>query len=258
MMIHNHFVGVDERNSELTELLGADDQEKYEKNLKLMGDDWYYKDKSFTYSINDNGHRCKNINEIDLNNYILFAGCSHTFGVGLELETTYAYLVSNKLGCDYYNLSIGGSGIDVLEHNLLLWFGKIKQKPKLVIIQMPDHTRFAGYNPYISIGGMHLTEKGSWVEDKDEIEMVVNNTNVGLYDARKLLIYSLIENVIDVPYIRANIWAQDNFSPDGIKMRGIDKARDLSHLGVKSNEKFADDIVNYIKQEHPNLNNTAE
>jgi DNA polymerase III alpha subunit len=60
---------------------------------------------------------CKSINikieDIDLNNYILFIGCSHTEGIGLELQTTYPYLVSEELKCDYYNLGLGGTGIDV-------------------------------------------------------------------------------------------------------------------------------------------------
>ena len=52
--------------------------------------------------------------EIILNNYILFTGCSHTKGVGLALEDTYPYLLAQKLNCDYYNLALGGTGQDVM------------------------------------------------------------------------------------------------------------------------------------------------
>ena len=42
----------------------------------------------------------------DQDNYILFIGCSHTMGVGLELEKTYPHILSEKLKMDYYNLAV--------------------------------------------------------------------------------------------------------------------------------------------------------
>ena len=71
--------------------------------------------------------------DIDLDNYILVIGCSQTEGIGLKIEDTYPYLLSKNLNCDYYNLGICGTGIDVLNYNLVTWFTKIKKPPKLLI-----------------------------------------------------------------------------------------------------------------------------
>jgi hypothetical protein len=68
---------------------GADDEKKFIDNLRKNSDDWYYRDKIISYKRNSLGHRCNDADKIDLNNYILFTGCSHTEGVGLELEKTY-------------------------------------------------------------------------------------------------------------------------------------------------------------------------
>ena len=252
MRFHNKFLGSDQSNV-VDHYVGGDLEEMFLENLKKCKDDWYYKNVVIDYDINKNGHRCKNIDEMDLDNYVLFTGCSHTYGVGLELENTYPYLVSKALNCDYYNLAISGAGIDALEYNLLSWLGLIPKKPKMIFLQMPDHTRFAGYNPYVNSDDMFFSEKGSWVQDLDEIEMVVNCEKNGVFNARKLLAYKLLDNVTDIPIIKANIWAQDNISVTGLKMRPIDKARDLSHFGIESNRRFADDIVEYLKQVYPNL-----
>ena len=130
MKLHNDFIGVNDSNTILS-FLPSDTEETYQKNLLSEGDSWYYKTAKITYEINENGHRCKSINDINLDNYILFAGCSHTLGIGLELDKTYPFMVSHLLGCDYYNLGMPGAGIDVLEYNLLMWFSKVKKNPKL-------------------------------------------------------------------------------------------------------------------------------
>ena len=120
---------------------GSDTLEIYENNLKTKPIDWYYRTNQISYVRNKNGHRCKNIEDIDLNNYILTIGCSHTEGIGLKLEDTYPYLLSQMMNCDYYNLGIGGIGIDILNYNLVTWFSKIKNPPKLLVVQWPHRAR---------------------------------------------------------------------------------------------------------------------
>jgi hypothetical protein len=83
---------------------------------------------------NSRGHRCKEIEEINLQNYILFAGDNVGVGWGTPLEETYPYLVSKALNIDYYNLSIFNGGIDSLKYNLITWYHKIPQKPRAIII----------------------------------------------------------------------------------------------------------------------------
>ena len=83
---------------------------------------------------NSRGHRCKEIEEINLQNYILFAGDNVGVGWGTPIEETYPYLTSNALKIDYYNLSIFNGGLDSLRYNLITWYHKIPQKPRAIII----------------------------------------------------------------------------------------------------------------------------
>jgi hypothetical protein len=82
---------------------------------------------------NSNGHRCKEISEINFQNYVLFAGDNGSLGLDKPLEETFPYIISHKLKCDYYNLSVFNGGLDALKLNLISWFTKHK-KPKAVII----------------------------------------------------------------------------------------------------------------------------
>ena len=102
---------------------------------------------------NSRGHRCKEIEEINLHNYVLFAGDNVGVGWGTPLEETYPYIVSKAIKTDYYNLSIFNGGLDSLRYNLITWYHKIPQKPRAIIISNEflnafivtdvNHTKFA-------------------------------------------------------------------------------------------------------------------
>lgn len=95
---------------------------------KLIGHD-----PNHTY-FNSRGHRCKDIENINLHNYILFVGDNVAVDLGTPIEKTYPHLISAELGCDYYNLSIFNGGVDCLLYNLLTWLSTIDNKPKAIIL----------------------------------------------------------------------------------------------------------------------------
>lgn len=254
MKIHNKFLGQDETSSSFNYCSG-DSQDTFLENLKSQPEDWYYRDKKITYSYNKNGHRCKELEDIDLSNYILFAGCSHTEGVGLELENTYPYLLSQHYNCDYYNLSLGGTGIDAIEYNLISWFSLIKQKPKFVVVQWPDHSRFLSAYP----GYPTLIPNGSWVQDEHGKKFIISAEMSGFFYARKYLSYKLITSLIDVPIVEAMFHALSPYGSVNVTIKKIDLARDLSHSGIKSHQKITEDIIAYMsdKYMHERLHHPA-
>tara|TARA_B100000073_G_scaffold343328_1_gene347941 strand:+ start:5 stop:1156 length:1152 start_codon:yes stop_codon:yes gene_type:complete len=63
------------------------------------------------YNLNKNGHRCKNLDG-DIGKGILFLGCSHTFGVGLNQQDTFAYKVAEHFGRECFNYGLPGKGLD--------------------------------------------------------------------------------------------------------------------------------------------------
>lgn len=243
MKIYNDFIGSDNSNKTLLYVPG-DSLEQFNNNSAKQKDDWYYRNVEISYQFNNLGHRCKNFEDIDQDNYILFIGCSHTMGVGLELEKTYPYLLSEKLNMDYYNLAIPATGIDVVEYNLLTWFFKMK-KPKLVILQWPDHSRFIQYDSNHNT----VLERGTWCSEPDQQSFVVNSEDSGMFYARKYMSYRLINNVVDVPIIPFSYGSQHQYGVYDLYLKGLDKARDLGHSGIKSNFDFSEMLYRVIEFE---------
>lgn len=111
--------------------LDIDSEKRVKKSIKDLGSNWKW-NKNFTYNINSWGLRSKELKDID-DNYILFLGCSWTFGFGLPLEDTYAYKISQHYKMDYFNASTPAGGNDLSFYYLKHIFRyKI---PKKIVIQ---------------------------------------------------------------------------------------------------------------------------
>lgn len=225
-------------------LWSSGDQEGiFKANLKTQPRDWYYRNAEIVYEYNNDGHRCKDIEDIDLDNYILFAGCSHTKAVGLELEKSYPYLVADHFKLDYYNLAVGGSGIDVIEYNLLLWASIIPKKPKLVVIQWPIHNRFLSWRD----GYNTMFTEGTWSNEDSTLRFIDSSETLGLFNARKKITSKLISNVYNCPihYVQMSDAPLINLK-NYVNLRIVDKARDLGHPGIESHERVANDLIAQI------------
>lgn len=241
MIFRNDFICF-ESADKILNFSGSDREELYEENLKKMPQDWVYRDyKKITYKFNSLGFRCEDISNLDFDNYVLFTGCSHTEGVGLALEDTYPYQVSKKLGCDYFNLAIGGTGIDILEYNLITWFLKHKKKPKYVFIQWPDHSRYTGVFPNYD----NLIPIGNWYKEPEFKTFIASTEITGNSYAKKVLASRVLRNIIDVPIIDIQFSGLNSFQPYDLIIKIIDFARDRIHSGIQSNYTITKQILNH-------------
>jgi len=222
------------------DFVGSDQEIIFKENLNTQADDWYYRSRKITYLYNSLGHRCKDVEDIDLDNYILFAGCSHAEGIGLELEKTYSYRVAEMLGCDYYNLALGGSGIDLMTHNLALWNSYVPKKPKALIMLWPGETRFLTTDK----DGIRL----NLISDRNDKtrNFIVAGTDVNFFNARKQFSEILISNLYDGCKIIQAGWGG---VPSGFSLTlgTKDFARDLLHSGIEANEQFATEIADFLR-----------
>jgi hypothetical protein len=196
-----------------------------------------------TYDYNNRGHRCKDIENINLENYILFIGCSHTEGIGVRLEDSYPFLVAKELNCDYYNLSMSGTGVDVVEYNLVTWLSKIARKPKYIFVQWPDHSRFVASYP----GYSQLLSHGTWVKDVDAQKFIASSEYTGFIHARKQISYKMIKEIARVPVIDVHFSSLAPYASDCMWLKKIDLGRDMCHTGIKSHQSIAKEITSYIQ-----------
>lgn len=229
MRFNNNFIGYPP--TEISNFIGGDSEELYLKNLNTQPEDWYYRHNKITYEYNSNGHRCREIEDIDLDNYILFAGCSHVEGIGLELEKTFAYRVAETLGVDYYNLALGGSGVDVMTYNLMTWLHTTKKLPKFLVILWPQSARYMTLHD----GYMSLQVPANHMND-DNSRFIVLGEKIGFFDT----VNKLSNKLITTGYNETTILHLQYFHFQ-------DYARDLSHAGNESNQIIADKILSYFE-----------
>lgn len=212
----------------------------YQNALKEMPNDWYYRDAPVSYTYNSLGHRSKDIENVDLDNYILFIGCSHTMGIGMEADKIYPHLLAQKLNCDYYNLALGATGMDIVLHNLTIWFTTVAKKPKALIIQWPDITRLT------TGSSIHnLEPRGLWYNNEEYNRFVSLGMDIEFFEARKLMAHYIVQS-FQVPTVYFGLEKVIPFDESTIIEPIIDKARDLGHPGIKSHQLFAESIHDHL------------
>ena len=129
-------------NSTTSAFIHLDSEKQFKINQTILGKDWYWYDKSFTYQINDYGYRMnKDLHEVNFDNYIAFFGCSYTMGAGLPLEDTFAYRIAQQANMDYVNAAMSGSSTDSVFYNFTKLVSTAPNLPKIVVINWPDIAR---------------------------------------------------------------------------------------------------------------------
>ena len=99
----------------------------------------YYIENPIEYKLNNFGFRTPDdFNSIDEGN--VFIGCSHTMGIGLHLENVWSYKLNQILGGKFWNLAIGGTGVQT-HFRILFAFCK-KLKIKNIFHYAPKYPRY--------------------------------------------------------------------------------------------------------------------
>jgi len=240
--LYNGIVGSRECNKELKffDQYTMDTQENYIKNIVKYNDTLSYFE-SVTHKFNNFGHRCKNIDEVDLNNYILFIGCSNTLGLGNYVHDTYPYLISKKLNMDYYNLGLAGSGTDIHLHNLLVWTKTI-QKPKFIVWQWTTDARIACMKD-----NNFIYSAVPWVENIEIRDMLVLTDTLGHFKIRRKLANEILK-LCDIPIIQIDVYPNEN----AMHFDKLDYSRDMRHFGPKSHQNITDCIYDYYLNKYSN------
>jgi hypothetical protein len=89
---------------------------------------------NITYTFNKDGFRSEEFTN-GVNDSVLFLGCSFTVGIGLDLESTWAYQIASRLGLRRYNLGVGGGGPDMCFRLAHHWIPRLR--PKYVMMLTP-------------------------------------------------------------------------------------------------------------------------
>lgn len=139
----------DYQQNKVMEFNTTDQEDLFLENKKKLGKSWRYYDKPITYIYNELGLRTVPLSEIQDKHIVAF-GCSYTEGIGLPLEETWTYQLSDLTGNQVINLGTGGGGNDII-YAMNILYSKYcrdrKIKPKSVVIQwsFPDRKSYVDY-----------------------------------------------------------------------------------------------------------------
>jgi hypothetical protein len=237
--------------------------------------------KTYSYKYNDEAFRCDDFT----NNSefpIVFLGCSHTSGVGLELQDVWANVLLEKIKdytgkkIPFWNLAVPGSSID--QQALLLEKYIHKLNPRLIFFLVPGMYRRRIILENVIIDYL----PGGWVDysqlSKNVIKKLINKEQSLFLDEgyaafesyRNLLLinsaassnkskiyYNIgIENCEtmwtdnpDCNIIQSLCDKLSNFNNLDTIFKNRDLARDGMHLGKISHREFAENVFEKIKDQ---------
>ena len=176
---------------------------------------------------------------------IVFLGCSHVVGIGINYQDTMAYQVSKCLKSKCYNLGVGGGCIDSCFRFAYHWIPKLK--PDIVILIQPDSARIEWYHKtkhfshWVSLLPLnykrwpnYLNFYESWVSADINMKLHTESNTLAI----KQICYN--NNSKFLSFFNGDIL---HHAGDPYKN---DLARDLVHPGVKTNKKAARIILDAI------------
>tara|TARA_B100001287_G_scaffold270948_1_gene270473 strand:+ start:156 stop:944 length:789 start_codon:yes stop_codon:yes gene_type:complete len=239
--------------------LSGDSEKEWNKNRKRLGEEWpYYDIDDIEYNHNDYGYRAKEFANYRWSESVLFFGCSHVYGKGNKLENTIPALYSKLTDCETINMGIPGGGIETIHHNTHALIEK-KYIPKKVVIIWPSINRHLVYTGKDFNSGQSPKNIGGWTTDKFRHAWMQYISYPENYITKSYLLQKSIIKVWQLEGVQVhhfNISVNSKNGDPSYKRSNyfdlqsaqlpepIDRARDISHYGVKTNKTYAEYICN--------------
>jgi hypothetical protein len=207
---------------------GTDQEELYQQNLiknRSNLEQYNWVDRPITYKFNSHGFRADEFDSAGSN--VMFLGCSHTEGIGLPYESTWAHIVSTKLKLKNYNLGIGGASNDTAFRMAHHWIDQLK--PDLVIFLSIEKTRIE-----LHTGDDRIFDLGVWRHDFPMADNFLkhwhsNDINSDMNYLKNMLAVKQLCNENSIKFLHTEMCS----------ISGVDKARDLQHYGEKTQRGIA-------------------
>lgn len=188
---------------------------------------------------NSHGHRCKEINETNLRNYILFAGDNLSLALNKPIEETFPYIVSKKLRMDFYNLSIFNGGLDCTKNNLIYWLYNYP-KPKAIIIG------FEFLNAILK--AQDGSKSLDYVDYNDEVvnDVIHSGNYSGFFYGRKDLFNETYNNITSIPTYQIEFSNREN-----LFSKYINKIE--CGLDIFDHTSIANKLINILQKNYAKL-----
>jgi hypothetical protein len=218
-----------------------DTYDRYQANLQNQYaelEKYGWIDQSFTYQFNSHGFRCDEFDQSEPS--VMFLGCSHVVGVGLPIESTLSYIISKQLNFKNHNLGVAGGANDTAFRLADYYIPRLT--PKIVIFLSTERTRFElftneNYPEILTVNRV----KNSLAPLKPGVEgfyryWITNTLNTEWHDKKNVLAIKQLCAEHNIKF----------YHHEFLKFQLLDKARDLAHFGVRSNNTIAQSILSKL------------
>ena len=228
-----------------------------------------YNEDSFNYKFNNYGFRCDEFDSTIKNNNV-FLGCSHTMGIGLPYEETWAFKLHTKLSKTkpFYNLSFEGSSLDI-QISLLNEFIDLLN-PKNVFFLLPNIYRRFFYLKNEAFNYFPLINQDKFFNKKNKHSKFEIEKIESLLLDQSYVFFEFLKNIkflnLLATHYNFNVYIshwylskpdEHNFLNDiikdmshikiiDVKWEIIDWGRDKRHFGPNSHTKFFTDYFNSL------------
>lgn len=221
--------------------VGSDTEELYEKNLKIQPEDWVWRNKKFLYTMNSQGYRAPEWDQIDWDNSILVFGCSQVFGIGVPDDETMCYHLSQILNINVVNLGMPGGSImgNWVNTQKILDYGI---NPKAVIYNwpMPERTIELINNTENSAVGPWITNFSESRYGKDWLLHPTHGTEYAKY------VLMNIKKSWSCPQLHYSWDAKTASTFNLPRVTKIDEGRDMNHNGPLTCKAWANSWANNL------------
>lgn len=252
---------------------GLDSSANYQRELELQPDNWYYRNKEVNYTLNSQGYRAPEWQDIDWENSIVFMGGSQFFGVGNDDSDTIPNMVTILTGTPTVNLSLGGVGMQFHRQNTKMLIDNNIKPKKVFLIATPKY-RFTWMKEKAP-GELSFENFGSWLLQNDKVDPSYSSREPKTSYAKlrkELFTYWIdFDRQVDLEYkhcvdhiqlmwekagVPVELFAEnsedcellglEDFDLEAYNFGRCDKARDNSHGDRKFNRRVAEIFKEYV------------
>lgn len=230
------------------------------------------------YKFNSLGFRSEEFNPHSKKR-IYVAGCSHTFGTGLNEEETWPSRFK-KTFCKIYNYSkndvnlmnfgMGGQSNDYIARNIIVQCNEVKPDLLVILFTYPSRIEYLEKKNIRSIGIWNVNDDndsnaiGYYTYYTDEIgykNLIKNILLVQYFCKAKNIDY--IFSLIECKYLLKNKFAHniacksladllDKKYICDFTIKCLDRAADNLHYGSKSHNAFAENLIKFYSKKYNN------
>jgi hypothetical protein len=244
----NHFLLNTSNNS--TVWNGMDEQTRFTANLKKKDSNWKYRTAPVQYTLNSQGYRTDEFEDINWQESVVIFGCSMAFGIGVTDCETVSSILSKIIDRPVINMAISASSIDYNLHNAIVLRSGYP-KPKAVV------DVWTGYDRTIMYKETQLMYLGPWstqdFHDKTGPYVGIDYMQEWMQDTTHAQAQSLFNTKLsrqlwkNTTHIEGSYFTHTSNLLGCFKITFYDQARDLYHPGLETNQALAEYLAEELK-----------